>query len=543
MSDNETSQTTMEVTQAIFKSSAPPILVGGDGNILPCVELCNINYNFQTQDKFTVSNQNGRLFVQTDEGLSSKSTMFPCYTSIDICSAANTPSDKLYTLEDIIITCPSLHRLYVDEKATIFDGEIYIVFKNTYEGSTTYKVLSILLTQTSTMSLATANNCLNAYKLFESLANDLPDKDSERTVSTIADWDINDLLPANKWFYNYTHPNNTNVNWYVFKNPLYIPNLFKTNFISSVSQVTSNGSIETGTTAYNTLYSTISNLQNPVTTDNSFVIFEQRDLTALSKGSGTPIPQTKANTALARGSGTPIPQTKANTALAKRSGTSIPQTQANTLTDQTLYDNGDGDGDDGDDDDGDDDDDDDDGTSSADNYETGDTTDREEIEEQVYEENKAWAITILVINCIYTLLLLIILGFTMLDNKGFANRFVNRFHLYESDNYNWIFYIIIMIIPFVIFTSLYLSFGFGDSDVALTNKIMIPINYFLIISLMIFTGVSHKHYFTQQSSNNTQPVQTSETLPNPLPSSSLTPENIARGLLKKGGKRKIRNRK
>ncbi len=62
------------------------------------------------------------------------------------------------------------------------------------------------------MSLATANNCLNAYKLFESLANDLPDKDSERTVSTIADWDINDLLPANKWFYNYTNPNNTNVN-------------------------------------------------------------------------------------------------------------------------------------------------------------------------------------------------------------------------------------------------------------------------------------------------------------------------------------------
>ena len=128
MSDSETNKTTTEVTQAIFKSSAPPILVGGDGNILPCVELCNINYNFQTQDKFTVSNQNGQLFVQTDEGLNSKSTMFPCYTSVDICSAANTPSDNLYTLEDIIITCPSLHRLYVNENATIFDGEIYIVF-------------------------------------------------------------------------------------------------------------------------------------------------------------------------------------------------------------------------------------------------------------------------------------------------------------------------------------------------------------------------------------------------------------------------------
>ena len=55
MSESETDQTNTEVTQAIFKSSAPPILVGGDGNILPCVELCNINYNFQTQDKFIYS--------------------------------------------------------------------------------------------------------------------------------------------------------------------------------------------------------------------------------------------------------------------------------------------------------------------------------------------------------------------------------------------------------------------------------------------------------------------------------------------------------
>ena len=502
MSDSETDQTNTEVTQAIFKSSAPPILVGGDGNILPCVELCNINYNLQTQDKFTVSNQNGRLFVQTDEGLSSKSTMFPCYTSVDICSAANTPSDKLYTLEDIIITCPSLHRLYVDGTATIFDGELYIVFKNTYEGSTTYKVLSILLTQTSTMSLATTNNCLNAYKLFESLANDLPDKDSERTVSTIADWDINDLLPANKWFYNYTHPNNTNVNWYVFKNPLYIPNLFKSNFISTVSQVTSNGSIETGTTAYNTLYSTISNLQNPVTTDNSFVIFEQRDLTALAGGSGT---------------ATPVVQT---VSIPDPNSTSVYVNGEQEVMRQARS------------------------SSRAFKYSTGgaiDEDEKEEIEEQVYEENKAWAITILVINCIYTLLLLIILGAILLEKE----KFINRFHLNESDNFNWIFYIIIMIIPFIIFTSLYLSFGFGDSDIATTNIIMIIINYILIIFLMIWTGVSHKIYFTKKSNNNiTTNPQTNNPLPPAINSTPLTLENIAKGLLKKtGGKRKIRNRK
>ena len=182
-------------------------------------------------------------------------------------------------------------------------------------------------------------------------------------------------------------------------------------------------------------------------------------------------------------------------------------------------------------------------SSQADNYSTGDAIDedeKEKIEEQVYEENKVWAITILVINCIYTLLLLIILGAILLGKE----KFINRFHLNESNNYNWIFYIIIMIIPFIIFTSLYLSFGFGDSDVATTNKIMIPINYILIIFLMIWTGVSHKFYFTQKSNNNlTTNTQTNKQLPPAINPKPLTAENIAKGLLKKGGKRKIRNRK
>jgi len=491
MSDSETNKTTTEVTQAIFKSSAPPILVGGDGNILPCVELCNINYNFQTQDKFTVSNQNGRLFVQTDEGLSSKSTMFPCYTSVDICSAANTPSDKLYTLEDIIITCPSLHRLYVDGTATIFDGEIYIVFKNTYEGSTTYKVLSVLLTQTSTMSLATANNCLNAYKLFESLANDLPDKDSERTVSTIADWDINDLLPANKWFYNYTHPNNTNVNWYVFKNPLYIPNLFKSNFISTVSQVTSNGSIETGTTAYNTLYSTISNLQNPVTTDNSFVIFEQRDLTALAGGSGTAMPVVKT-----------VSETKPNST--------------------TVYDNGEEEEK---------------GlalsSSQADNYLTGDAIDedeKEKIEEQVQEENKVWAITVLIINLIYFVGAIILI---ILVAKG--NEALKKI-LGGDGGYNWIFYYLILFIPFIIITSIYLSFGLGSSDITIANKVFITLNYIGYILLFVFSYFKLK--IISRNNDLIQEKSVSIELPPPIKPEPLTAENIARGLLKKGVNKK-----
>jgi len=266
-----------DIGSIIFKSSAPPILIGGEGNILPCIELCNINFNFQQQNKLIITNQNGKLYISPDVGNKLKSTMFPCYSSINICSESTTPSDKLYTLVDIIITCPSLHREYQNNTPTILDGEIYMVFKNDTHSNTTYKVLAILLEETSNLSTSTPE----AYKLFESIATNLPKNDSQKTITTIADWDLNDLLPKNKWFYNYVHPNNALVNWYVYKNHIYIPPSFKSNYISTVSRIINNGTITTGSDAYNKLYSTIQTLQNPpqnTNLDKSFIIFEQRDL-------------------------------------------------------------------------------------------------------------------------------------------------------------------------------------------------------------------------------------------------------------------------
>lgn len=461
-------------TQAIFKSSAPPILVGGEGNILPCVELCNINFNFQAQDKFTISNQNGRLYIETDEGLSSKSTMFPCYTSIDVCSEANTPSDKLYTLQDIIITCPSLHRMYVNGSSTIFDGEIYIVFKNTYNNNTTYKVLAILLTQTSSMSLAVTNNCLNAYKLFESLATGLPDKDEETTVTSIADWDINDLLPSNKWFYNYTHPNNTNVNWYVYKNPIYIPNTFKTNFISTVSQVTSGGNVQTGTTAYNTLYSTISKLQNPITSDNSFVIFEQRDLSSLSSGSGTSSSLSSANSiAACQALLSETSEENISSSSASSTGTTSGSSSTSGTTGGSSNTS----------------------ESSSNNYSTGSTSeffsedeegneepDDDEFDKQISNENKAWSIFILVINISFFIGVVILIVLTFIKRNILRTLLSD---LMNKKSYNIIFFLALLLIPFMIWSSVYLSYGISGSGIATANIAFISLNYIVYISLVI----------------------------------------------------------
>ena len=487
-----------DIGSVIFKSTAPPILVGGEGNILPCIELCNINFNFKTQNKFTVTNQNGKLYILPDEGLSSKSTMFPCYSSIDVCSESNTPSNMLYTLEDIVITCPSLHRMYVNGSSTIFDGEIYMVFKNTTNGNDTYKVLAILFEQTTDLSTAVANNSLTAYKLFESLGSDLPKRNAMKTISTIADWDLNDLLPSNKWFYNYTHPNNLSVNWYVYKNKIYVPNSFKTNYISAVSQIVSNGTITTGTQAYNTLYSTISKIRNPVTSDNSFVIFEQRDLSnsgrngSSSSSSSTSSKINKANS---------IASCKALLSESEGLGTNgeeqlfpsqaSTQSKSSTKTEakkENEY-----------------------STGSAKSFfgeeeeESSDLTNN--IEEQITEENKTWSIIVMLLNVLFFggIVTLIVLCFVK------KNRLTNMLaNIANGKSYSMIFYLVSILLFNLIYSSIYLSMGIKRSALAKGNIGLISVNWLAFIALIIIIVIMYiKNRNTLSFQVETQGIQMS----------------------------------
>ena len=409
-----------DIGSIIFKSSAPPILIGGEGNILPCIELCNINFNFKQQNKLIITNQNGKLYIPPDVGNTLKSTMFPCYSSINICSESTTPSDKLYTLVDIVITCPSLHREYQNNTSTILDGEIYMVFKNDTHSNTTYKVLAILLEETSNLSTSTPE----AYKLFESIASNLPANDSQKTITTIADWDLNDLLPKNKWFYNYVHPNNPLVNWYVYKNHIYIPPSFKSNYILTVSRIINNGTITTGTDAYNKLYSTIQTLQNPAPNtnlDKSFIIFEQRDLS----------PEDSIRTS------------SYTTYIESEDEISNPPLKKTVLNEEPI------------------------------------AEEEEENSTSIIEnnENHIWNIIIMFLNiCFFIILCALIIIF--LFKKGYVETIING-------SYNIIFYLIIMIIFNLMYNIIYLIFNNNNSTLAKMNISFIIINWIIYIGLII----------------------------------------------------------
>ena len=275
---NETKRNN-ELAKVLFKTDAPPILIGGPGKILPCLDLCNYGFNFRTQSSLEVMNLGGKLFINTDVQNKEKSSMYQCNNIAENCSENLVAKNKLFHLSDIIITSPGLHKIYINEKETIMDGEIFIVFYN--KDLDNYNVLCVLLEANDDINVVREGNSLKLFQFFKALGNDLPNSESEKKIKTIADWEIDDLLPRNRTFYNYFHPNNLKVNWFVYRSFMYVPSSFKINFINKVSSITKQNKKYTGNKAYNILFGAIGKLQNPV--NPNFQIFENRDLDNYSR--------------------------------------------------------------------------------------------------------------------------------------------------------------------------------------------------------------------------------------------------------------------
>ena len=283
---SEISTLNTDTMNTIFKSDAPPITLGGAGVILPCLELCNIGSNLQSQSVLNIINQSGRIYIQPDINKLTPSSMFPCYSSIKMCDEDNASEDDLFTLVNIIITCPSLHKITVESGNKIYNGEVFMVFENTTNSTVRYKVMCSFIKTTSSITTASNNNSLESYNLFTEIINNIPDKDNMNEINF--DWELSDLLPKTQTFFNYFHPNNTSVSMYVYEDPIYVPDTFRYTFVDSVSQaVNQNNTTITGSEAYQYIRSTIRTLTNPPNFGNDFFIYYHRDNEDIYSGSVT----------------------------------------------------------------------------------------------------------------------------------------------------------------------------------------------------------------------------------------------------------------
>lgn len=130
-----------------------------------------------------------------------------------------------YVFEKAFFTVPSLHRL----NGQIYDIETFLLFSSIQKNGNILYVCLCALGQGTTNVKNNDWKLLN-YKLMNELFiknNKVPDIYGTTSISGVPNpIDLNNFIPIEglRNFYDYTHPNNTNVNIRVFQTPMAVPN-------------------------------------------------------------------------------------------------------------------------------------------------------------------------------------------------------------------------------------------------------------------------------------------------------------------------------
>ena len=199
--------------------------------------------------------------------------------SCNIKLAYDTSNDNLnnngsgnYVFERVFMTVPSLHQL----NGQIFDMETFMVFSSVQKnGNVLYTCLCSFSSATNNIPQSNDWKLLN-YKLMNELLvknNTVPDLYGTNSISGIPNpVDLSTFIPqeGSRNFYDYTHPQNTKVNFRIFQTPLLVSN----EVISTLKTKLTPG------TVYTNFRNAISKVINPL--EGLFFYFSE-DLTNIYK--------------------------------------------------------------------------------------------------------------------------------------------------------------------------------------------------------------------------------------------------------------------
>jgi carbonic anhydrase len=179
----------------------------------------------------------------------------------------NENGESNYTFQKAFVTVPSLHRL----NGEIYDMETFLIFSSIQKNGNILYVCLCTLSSGTQFVKGNDWKLLN-FKLMNELFiknNKVPDIYGTNSIEGIPNpVDLSNFIPTegSRNFYDYTHPNNTNVNIRVFQTPLAVSN----EVISVLKSKLTPGS------AYESFKNSIIKSINP--TENLFFYFSQ-DLT------------------------------------------------------------------------------------------------------------------------------------------------------------------------------------------------------------------------------------------------------------------------
>jgi carbonic anhydrase len=180
------------------------------GNILICHDSCQLQTNYDVANKLTVGNQENVLSLSFSGG-----------NSVKYNGMSDTMQLQQFQLQRVQIIYPPIHFI----KSVMNNNWLELILTHqTVDKKTTLNLAIILTPDDSKASQGTL-----AYKLFESIAQNIPITGNQSNVAVV-EWYVKDLLPADSSFFSYTAPSDQTVGWIVFQNLVNIPTIFVDNY-------------------------------------------------------------------------------------------------------------------------------------------------------------------------------------------------------------------------------------------------------------------------------------------------------------------------
>ncbi len=199
-----------------------PYLTNIEGSINICMTLCGQDIDGCNDIEFVNMKNAERVLILTPNPKNTnKCNIKLAFDSSSDSTNAN--GSGSYKLENVFVTVPSLHKI----NNQIFDMESFIVYSSVQKNGTK---LFVCMCSFYVMTDSVNNNDwrLTSYTLMNELfgdSNKLPNVGETTAIGSPPNpIDVNSFIPNEGFrnFYEYSHPNNTKVNFRIFQTPLYV---------------------------------------------------------------------------------------------------------------------------------------------------------------------------------------------------------------------------------------------------------------------------------------------------------------------------------
>jgi hypothetical protein len=199
-----------------------PYMVNIEGSVNICMTLCGQDIQACNQVEWvSMKNMNSWLVIEPKMNASAKCSIKLAFDS----ESSTGKGGDGYILEKVLISTPAYHRM----NSKLFDLEVFMLYSSTQsDGTKVYVCMCSLYNGADTVAQNDWRH--TTYRLMNELfgnVDKIPAKGQTMGIGSPPNpIDMENLIPREGFrnFYEYTHPNNTKVNFRIFSSPMLVSN-------------------------------------------------------------------------------------------------------------------------------------------------------------------------------------------------------------------------------------------------------------------------------------------------------------------------------